>query len=110
MNISKELLFLYQDFYRLTTIEQKVKFIGKVVDSSLEEVKSQETPFIWEIHNATGFKNMGVPISTLAKMQKIPVNHYISVATDELVTAPPITSELWGEKKATPSLRYSAIV
>ena len=27
MNISKELLFLYQDFYRLTTIEQKVKFI-----------------------------------------------------------------------------------
>ena len=68
---------------RVRGIFGKVKFIGKVVDSSLEEVKSQETPFIWEIHNATGFKNMGVPISTLAKMQKIPVNHYISVGTDE---------------------------
>ena len=68
---------------RVRCIFGKVKFIGRVIDSSHDEVESQETPFIWEMHNAKAFKNMGVPISTLAKIKKIPINHYISVATEE---------------------------
>jgi|ETNmetMinimDraft_33_1059910.scaffolds.fasta_scaffold07627_2 hypothetical protein len=34
MNISQELLFLYQDFYKLITIEQKVKFIKDNINNT----------------------------------------------------------------------------
>ena len=40
-------------------------------------------PFIWEIDNRDAFKIMGEPFSKLGKMQRLPVQHSISLATEE---------------------------
>jgi len=48
-----------------------------------ESVSLDKTPFIWEIDNRDAFKEMGVPFATLAKMQRLPVQHIITANTSE---------------------------
>ena len=48
-----------------------------------ESVSLDNTPFIWEIDNRDAFKEMGVPFATLAKMQRLPVQHIITANTSE---------------------------
>lgn len=48
-----------------------------------EAVSLDNTPFIWEIDNRDAFKEMGVPFATLAKMQRLPVQHIITANTSE---------------------------
>jgi hypothetical protein len=48
-----------------------------------ESVSLDNTPFIWEVDNRDAFKEMGVPFATLAKMQRLPVQHIITANTSE---------------------------
>ena len=84
-SLPEELRNTIKSVKRVRALFGKIDYIGKVVDSTLNEVKFEETPFIWEIDNATGFKNMGIPLTSLAKQQLIPINHNISIVTQENV-------------------------
>ena len=48
-----------------------------------ESGECSNIPFIWEIDNRDAFKIMGEPFSKLGKMQRLPVQHNISLATEE---------------------------
>ena len=48
-----------------------------------ESVEVDATPFIWEIDNRDAFKEMGGSFAALAKMQRIPAQHIITVNTSE---------------------------
>jgi len=48
-----------------------------------EKAECKDVPFIWEIDNRDAFKIMGEPFSKLGKMQRLPVQHNIHLATEE---------------------------
>jgi hypothetical protein len=48
-----------------------------------EPVEVAPTPFIWEIDNRDAFKEIGSSFTTLAKMQRLPIQHIITANTDE---------------------------
>ena len=58
-----------------------MKGIKTEKDGKLTEVK--DVPFIWEIDNREAFKTMGEPVTKLGKMQRLPVQHTISLSTEE---------------------------
>ena len=41
------------------------------------------TPFIWEIDNRDAFKTMGEPFSKLSQTKRLPVQHYITLTSEE---------------------------
>ena len=55
----------------------------QAVNEQGEEAEVGITPFICEIDNRDAFKLMGEPFSKLGKMQRLPVQHNISLATEE---------------------------
>jgi len=48
-----------------------------------ESVKVDSTPFIWEVDNRDAFKEIGSSFTTLAKMQRLPIQHIITANTSE---------------------------
>jgi hypothetical protein len=52
-------------------------------DEKGESVELEITPFIWEIDNRDAFKEIGSSFETLAKMQRLPVQHIITANTEE---------------------------
>ena len=48
-----------------------------------DSVKVEPTPFIWEIDNRDAFKEIGSSFTTLAKMQRLPIQHMITANTSE---------------------------
>jgi|TARA_R100000455_G_C6265549_1_gene120785 hypothetical protein len=48
-----------------------------------EEAEVDVTPFIWEIDNRDAFKEVGGSFETLAKMQRLPIQHMITANTQE---------------------------
>ena len=68
---------------------KRVRVIFGIVDLSSPvnekgdsvEIKSQ--PFIWEIDNRDAFKIVGLPFSKLSQMKRLPVQHSISLGTEE---------------------------
>ncbi len=41
------------------------------------------TPFIWEVENRDAFKTVGGVFSQLAKMKRLPVQHIVTLNTEE---------------------------
>lgn len=52
-------------------------------DETGKSVTVEGEPFIWEIDNREAFKEVGGSFETLAKMQRLPVQHNISLNTEE---------------------------
>ena len=48
-----------------------------------EEVSVDTMPFIWEIDNRDAFKLVGESFASLAKLQRLPIQHMITASTDE---------------------------
>ena len=48
-----------------------------------DSVKVDTTPFIWEVDNRDAFKEIGSSFTTLAKMQRLPIQHIITANTSE---------------------------
>ena len=40
-------------------------------------------PFIWEIDNRDAFKTLGVPLTKMGNMKRLPLQHYITLTTKE---------------------------
>jgi hypothetical protein len=53
------------------------------VDSSGNSCSIEDVPFIWEVDNRTSFKDMGAPITQLAKNNRLLPQHNIMLATKE---------------------------
>jgi hypothetical protein len=52
-------------------------------DEAGNAVDVKDEPFIWEIDNREAFKEVGSSFETLAKMQRLPVQHSITLNTEE---------------------------
>jgi hypothetical protein len=48
-----------------------------------EPTTTTSHPFIWEIDNRDAFKTLGIPFTKLAQMKKLPVQHNITLNTEE---------------------------
>ena len=62
------------------------KFSGQVdisTDDNGNKVTVDTTPFIWQVENREAFKEMGSVFASLFKMQRLPMQHYITVNSDE---------------------------
>jgi hypothetical protein len=46
-------------------------------------VELDVTPFIWEVENRDAFKTIGVVFTQLAKMKRLPVQHNVTLNTEE---------------------------
>jgi hypothetical protein len=57
--------------------------LSKPMNEKGEEVTIESCPFIWEIDNRDAFKIVGESFSTLAKMQRLPLQHTITANTEE---------------------------
>ena len=55
----------------------------QAVNEQGEEAEVGITPFIWEIDNRDAFKEVGGSFETLAKMQRLPIQHTITANTQE---------------------------
>jgi hypothetical protein len=47
------------------------------------DVEVEATPFIWEVENRDAFKTVGSVFSQLAKMKRLPVQHNVTLNTEE---------------------------
>ena len=52
------------------------------VNASGDSVDVESTPFIWEVENRDAFKTMGDVFAKLSKMQRLPVQHYVTATTE----------------------------
>ena len=52
-------------------------------DSSGKATTVASTPFIWEIENRDAFKTVGTVFTKLAKMKRLPVQHNVTLNTEE---------------------------
>ena len=52
------------------------------VNASGDSVDIDSTPFIWEVENRDAFKTMGDVFNKLNKMQRLPVQHYVTATTE----------------------------
>ena len=73
---------LIKQIKRVRVLLGTVELIDPVNDKG-EEVSIDETAFIWEIDNRDAFKIVGEPLTKLAKMQRLPIQHIITANTQE---------------------------
>ena len=52
-------------------------------DADGNEVELASTPFIWEVENRDAFKTIGGVFTQLAKMKRLPVQHNVTLNTEE---------------------------
>ena len=52
-------------------------------DAEGNAVELDNTPFIWEVENRDAFKTVGGVFSQLAKMKRLPVQHIVTLNTEE---------------------------
>ena len=57
--------------------------LNNTVNEKGEEQELNQSPFIWEIDNRDAFKIVGQPFTKLAQMKKLPVQHEITLNTEE---------------------------
>jgi len=57
--------------------------LNNTTDSNGEAAKLEQSPFIWEIDNRDAFKIVGQPFTKLAQMKRLPVQHEITLNTEE---------------------------
>jgi len=67
---------------RVRVIFGTVDLIGSV-DESGNKMDKGTIPFIWEIDNRDAFKTMGEPFKKFSQVKRLPVEHSISLNTEE---------------------------
>ena len=73
---------LIKQIKRVRVLLGTVEMVNPVNDKG-EPVKLDTTPFIWEIDNRDAYKELVIALLSFAKMQRLPVNHFISANTEE---------------------------
>lgn len=73
---------LLKSIKRVRVVFGEVELINPTNEKG-EPVEVAPTPFIWEIDNRDAFKEIGSSFTTLAKMQRLPIQHIITANTDE---------------------------
>ena len=73
---------LLKQIRRVRVVFGEVELINPTNENG-EPVKVAPTPFIWEIDNRDAFKEIGSSFTTLAKMQRLPIQHIITANTSE---------------------------
>lgn len=73
---------LIRQIKRVRVVFGVVKLISPV-DEQGHSVEVDETPFIWEVENREAFKTIGVPFQKLFQQKRLPVQHYLTVKTEE---------------------------
>lgn len=73
---------LIKQIKRVRVLLGTVEMVNPVNDKG-EPVKLDTTSFVWEIDNRDAYKELGNSIASFAKMQRLPVNHFISANTEE---------------------------
>src|SRR6056300_1089797 len=73
---------LLQQIKRVRVVLGTVEMVDPTDDKG-NPVEVDVTPFIWEIDNRDAFKEIGGSFETLAKMQRLPVQHIITANTAE---------------------------
>ena len=53
------------------------------VDEKGNSVEVESQPFIWEIDNRDAFKIVGLPFTKLSQMKRLPVQHNVTLGTEE---------------------------
>ena len=67
---------------RVRVIFGTVDLVGSV-DGSGNKIDKGTIPFIWEIDNRDAFKTMGEPFKKFSQVKRLPVEHSISLNTEE---------------------------
>ena len=67
---------------RVRVIFGTVDLVGSV-DESGNKINKGTIPFIWEIDNRDAFKTMGEPFKKFSQVKRLPVEHSISLNTEE---------------------------
>ena len=57
--------------------------LKNTVNEKGESQELNQSPFIWEIDNRDAFKIVGQPFTKLAQMKRLPVQHEITLNTEE---------------------------
>ena len=73
---------LLKSIKRVRVVFGEVELVNPTNEKG-EPVEVAPTPFIWEIDNREAFKEIGSSFTTLAKMQRLPIQHIITANTDE---------------------------
>ncbi|BCV06973.1 MAG: hypothetical protein CM15mV148_300 [uncultured marine virus] len=73
---------LIKQIKRVRVVLGTVEMVNPTDDKG-NPVEVDVTPFIWEIDNRDAFKEIGGSFETLAKMQRLPVQHIITANTAE---------------------------
>ena len=73
---------LLKSIKRVRVVFGEVELVNPTNEKG-EAVEVAPTPFIWEIDNRDAFKEIGSSFTTLAKMQRLPIQHIITANTDE---------------------------
>ena len=73
---------LLKQIKRVRVVFGVVEMIDPKSDKG-DAVKLEPTPFIWEIDNRDAFKEIGSSFTSLAKMQRLPIQHIITANTSE---------------------------
>lgn len=73
---------LIKQIKRVRVVLGTVEMVNPTDDKG-NSVEVDVTPFIWEIDNRDAFKEIGGSFETLAKMQRLPVQHIITANTAE---------------------------
>tara|TARA_R100000388_G_C7216798_1_gene146592 strand:- start:274 stop:1044 length:771 start_codon:yes stop_codon:yes gene_type:complete len=78
-DVTKELI---KSIKRVRVVLGTVDLVN-ATDSSGKALTVASTPFIWEIENRDAFKTVGAVFAKLAKMKRLPVQHHITLNTEE---------------------------
>ena len=73
---------LLKQIKRVRVVLGTVEMLNPTDDKG-NPVEVDVTPFIWEIDNRDAFKEIGGSFETLAKMQRLPIQHIITANTSE---------------------------
>ena len=77
-----EMQDLIRQIKRVRVVFGVVEMIDPV-DANGNDTKIKEVPFIWEIDNRDAFKTMGIPFTKLSQMKRLPVQHLVTISTEE---------------------------
>jgi len=55
----------------------------KAINGKGDSIKTETTPFIWEVDNRDAFKTMGEPFKKFTQSKRLPVQHKIILNTEE---------------------------
>jgi len=73
---------LIKSIKRVRVLLGEVELVNPV-DNNGNDVEVEAHPFIWEIDNREGFKNLGSPFTLMAKQKRLPVQHWIECSSEE---------------------------